>query len=138
MMHRFLPMSWRSPLTVPMMTVPTGSIPDAERMGSMWAMPAFIARADISTSGTKMMLVPELDPDYGHSGDEAVVHDRAGGEAIVERLPGQPVDLVVVAHDQRVGDIVHLGIRVLVQGPDVFDLEGSRDVLKLLQNSFVC
>ena len=35
MMHRFLPMSWRSPLTVPMMTLPRGSTPEAERMGSM-------------------------------------------------------------------------------------------------------
>ena len=62
MMQRFLPISWRSPLTVPMMTVPMGSTPEADRIGSMWAMPAFIARAHASTSGTKMKFSRNLMP----------------------------------------------------------------------------
>ena len=44
------------------MTVPTGSTPDAERIGSMWAIPAFMARAATSTSGTNMMLSLNLTP----------------------------------------------------------------------------
>ena len=55
-------MSCRSPLTVPMMTVPMGSTPAALRIGSIWAMPAFIARAQASTSGTKMKFSRNLIP----------------------------------------------------------------------------
>ena len=35
MMQRFFPISCRSPFTVPIMTVPIGSTPDADRMGSI-------------------------------------------------------------------------------------------------------
>ena len=55
-------MSCRSPLTVPITTLPTGSMPEAERIGSMCAMPAFIARAQASTSGTKMKFSRNLMP----------------------------------------------------------------------------
>ena len=54
MMHRFFPISCRSPLTVPITATPIGSIPEAERIGSICAMPAFIARAQARTSGTKI------------------------------------------------------------------------------------
>ena len=45
-----------------MMTVPTGSMPEADRIGSMCTMPAFMALAATSTSGTKMMLSRNLIP----------------------------------------------------------------------------
>ena len=62
MMQRFFPMSCRSPFTVPMITVPAGSTPEAERIGSIWAIPAFMARAQASTSGTKMKFSRNLIP----------------------------------------------------------------------------
>ena len=49
-------------MTVPMMTVSMGSTPAADRIGSIWAMPAFIARAHASTSGTKMKFSRNLMP----------------------------------------------------------------------------
>ena len=45
-----------------MITVPIGSMPAADSMGSMCAMPAFIALAATRTSGTKMMLSLNLMP----------------------------------------------------------------------------
>ncbi len=55
-------MSCRSPLTVPITTLPIGSMPDADRIGSMCAIPAFMARAQASTSGTKMKFSRNLMP----------------------------------------------------------------------------
>ena len=49
---RFLPMSWMSPLTVPMTTLPIGSAPVSASSGRRISIPAFIALADSSTSGT--------------------------------------------------------------------------------------
>ena len=49
---RFLPMSWRSPLIVPMTAVCWGRIPALTRTGSRTAVASFIARAEISISGT--------------------------------------------------------------------------------------
>ena len=49
---RFLPMSWRSPLTVPMTAVCWGRMPASTRTGSRTAVASFIARAAISISGT--------------------------------------------------------------------------------------
>ena len=56
MMHKFFPISCKSPFTVPIITVPTGGISDSERIGSICAIPAFIALAEIRTSGTKIIL----------------------------------------------------------------------------------
>ena len=47
---------------MPITTVPMGSIPDADIIGSTWAIPAFIARAATSTSGTNIMLSLNLMP----------------------------------------------------------------------------
>ena len=53
------------------MIVPMGSIPEADKIGSMWVIPAFMALAAISTSGTKIILsrnliptiaIPEINP----------------------------------------------------------------------------
>ncbi len=49
---RFLPMSWRSPLIVPMTAVCSGRMSAATRTGSSTAVASFIARALISISGT--------------------------------------------------------------------------------------
>ena len=49
---RFLPMSWMSPLTVPMTIVPICGAPVSASSGRRISMPAFIALAAISTSGT--------------------------------------------------------------------------------------
>ena len=54
MQTRFFPMSCKSPRTVPMTTVPADELaaPRTVSSGFSTAMPAFIARAAISTSGT--------------------------------------------------------------------------------------
>jgi 5-methyltetrahydrofolate--homocysteine methyltransferase len=49
---RFFPMSWRSPLIVPRTAVCSGRIPASMRTGSRTAVASFIARAEISISGT--------------------------------------------------------------------------------------
>ncbi len=49
----FWPMSCMSPLTVPMTIMAIGSTPDADKIGSNRAMPAFMALAARRTSGTK-------------------------------------------------------------------------------------
>ena len=48
-------MSWMSPLTVPITILPMRGAPVAASSGRRIAMPAFIALADISTSGTNRM-----------------------------------------------------------------------------------
>ena len=55
MATRFLPMSWMSPFTVPITTDPTGSAPVSASSGRRMAMPAFMALAASSTSGTNRM-----------------------------------------------------------------------------------
>ena len=53
----------------------------------MWAMPAFMARAQASTSGTKMKFWRNLMPTIAHAGDQAVIHHLERFDALVERLP---------------------------------------------------
>ena len=48
---RFLPMSWRSPFTVPSSILPTGFTPAFTSSGFRMSMLWFIARAAIRTSG---------------------------------------------------------------------------------------
>ena len=52
-------------------------------------------------------VVAELDADNGHARDKPVIENSVCGEAVVERLSRQPVDLVVVAHDEVVADVLH-------------------------------
>ena len=53
-MHtRFLPMSWRSPFTVPATTRPAGFTSVATSFGRRMASASFIARAEMSISGRK-------------------------------------------------------------------------------------
>jgi 5-methyltetrahydrofolate--homocysteine methyltransferase len=56
MIHKFFPISCKSPFTVPIITIPAGGMSEAERIGSICTIPAFIALAEIRTSGTKIML----------------------------------------------------------------------------------
>ena len=59
---RFLPMSCRSPCTVPMQTLPEALTPASARSGLSSAMPWFMARAAIRTSGTKTSLFLNFSP----------------------------------------------------------------------------
>ena len=59
---RFLPMSCRSPLTVPSTITPRLSAPSSASRGLSRAAPAFMARAATSTSGTKISLARNLTP----------------------------------------------------------------------------
>ena len=51
----------------------------------MCAMPAFMARAQASTSGTKMKFSRNLMPTMRHARDQAVVHHLERRRALVER-----------------------------------------------------
>jgi hypothetical protein len=62
MPNRFFPMSWMSPLTVPMTSVPTRGAPVSARSGRSTSIPAFIAFAAISTCGTKSLPVRKSSP----------------------------------------------------------------------------
>jgi hypothetical protein len=53
MSTRFLPMSWTSPLTVPIRNVPIVSAPVSARSGRRMSSAPLIARPAISISGTK-------------------------------------------------------------------------------------
>ena len=53
MLQRFLPMSWTSPLTVPIRNVPTSAMPVSASSGRRMSSAPCIARAAISISGTK-------------------------------------------------------------------------------------
>ncbi len=53
---RFLPMSCKSPWTVPITTRPARLTPDSTRWGVIISKEVFIARAAISSSGTKYSL----------------------------------------------------------------------------------
>ena len=53
---RFLPMSCKSPWTVPITTRPTGSAPASANSGVISSSEVFMARAAISSSGTKYSL----------------------------------------------------------------------------------
>ena len=53
MLQRFLPMSWTSPLTVPIRNVPTVAVPVSASSGRRMSSAPCIARAAISISGTK-------------------------------------------------------------------------------------
>ena len=49
---RFLPMSWMSPLTVPITALPRGGAPVSASSGRNIAIPPFIEFAESKTSGT--------------------------------------------------------------------------------------
>ena len=92
---------------MPMITVPMGSMPDADRMGSMCAIPAFMARAATRTSGTKMTFVAEFYADDCHAVEESVVEDVVRCVSVVEALFCESVDFEVFADDELVCDLLH-------------------------------
>ena len=81
-------MSWRSPSTVPTTARNSGTTPAAARTGSRISVPAFMARAAISISGTNSS------PSW-NSADPRVhgtchrVEDRLGVDALVDGLLGE-------------------------------------------------
>ena len=64
MQTRFFPMSWRSPRTVPINSTPVRDTPLSFELSSglSTAIPAFMARAAISTSGTYRTLCLKSSP----------------------------------------------------------------------------
>ena len=59
---RFLPISWRSPATVPRIMVPALPASPVARYGFRTSTPAFIARAAASICGTKIISFLKLSP----------------------------------------------------------------------------
>ena len=145
---RFLPMSWMSPLTVPMTTLPTGSAPVSARSGRRIAIPAFIAFAASRTSGTNRIPSRKSIADDLHAGDQGVVEDAGGRPAAAEQDVGALDDLgrhpvvEVVVHllgELVVGQRGEVDLRVLVLahrrissavggGVDTFPATGFHDV----------
>ena len=67
-----------SPLTVPITTLPTDSTPEADRMGRSISMPAFMALAASSTSGTKRMPSRKIYPHDPHALYQRIVQHLLG------------------------------------------------------------
>ena len=80
-------MSWRSPLIVPMTAVESGLKPDPMSSGSSSATAAFMARALMSISGTKISPVLERPPTTPMA---SVIQSRIslGGEPLVDACLG--------------------------------------------------
>ena len=83
---RFLPMSWMSPLTVPITTLPTDSAPVSARSGRRIAMPAFIALAASRTSGTKRMPSRKSMPTMRMPSTSASLSTRSGAHPRSSRI----------------------------------------------------
>ena len=120
---RFLPMSWMSPLTVPMTTLPIGSAPVSARSGRRIAMPAFIALAARRTSGTNRMPSRKSMPTIFMPATSASSRTRVGRPAAAEQdvralddLGGHAVVEVVVhlLGELVVGQRREVDLRVLV------------------------
>ena len=82
-------------------------------------------------------VVAELDADYRHAGDQAVVEDRVGGIAVTQALFREPVHLVVVADDQLVGDLLEESVTRVELLTEVNALTLSGDVLELFLKAVV-
>ena len=96
----------------------------------MWAIPAFIARAQASTSGTKMKFSRNLMPTMRHAGDQPVVHDLERRASLVERLPRVSSSTVSSSPvDQRRGDEPAVGRRAARTADQPLALVGPLDEL---------
>ena len=100
---RFLPMSWMSPLTVPITTLPIGWAPVSASSGRRIAMPAFIALAARRTSGTNRIPSRKSIPTIFIPATRASSRTRLGRPAAAEQdvralddLGGHAVVQVVV------------------------------------------
>ncbi len=105
-------MSWMSPFTVPITTVPMRSAPVSASSGRRIAMPAFIAFAASSTSGTNRMPSRKSMPTMRMPSTSASFSTLSAGHprssrivGALEDLVGQPVVEVVVhlLHELVVG-----------------------------------
>ena len=74
-------------------------------------------------------VLAELDADDAHRRDEAVVHDLERRHAVVEGRPGQRVDRVLVALDERHADLLHPRRRLRVHADHPRALVGALDEL---------
>ena len=109
----FLPMSWTSPLTVAVTTVPLVRRPGpascrASMNGMRWATAFFITRADFTTCGRNILPSPKRSPTTfmpsmsGPSMTSSGV--PTGGLDLEAQLLGVVDDVVVDALDEGVGD----------------------------------
>ena len=112
-------MSWMSPFTVPITTLPIGSTPVSASSGRRIAMPAFIALAASSTSGTKRMPSRKSMPTMRMPSTSASFEHVVGAPAPVEQEVGALGDLVGEA---VVEVVVHLGDEVVVGERGEIDL----------------
>ncbi len=125
---RFLPMSWMSPLTVPMTILPIGSAPVSASNGRRISMPPFMAFADSSTSGTKRIPSRKSMPTIRMPSTSASARTRSGAPTAVEEdrralddLLGQAVvevvvhllDELVVVQGREIDVVALIGHRLL-------------------------
>ena len=96
-------MSWMSPFTVPITTLPTRSTPVSASSGRRISIPAFIAFAASSTSGTNRMPSRKSMPTMRIPSTSASFSTRSAAQPAPSRmfvpsddLVGQPVVEVVV------------------------------------------
>ena len=78
MRTRFLPMSCMSPFTVPMTALPSGSAPASARWGFSTSVPAAMARAATSISGTNTSPALNLSPITPMAGTSAPFRMASG------------------------------------------------------------
>ena len=80
----------------------------------------------------------KLDADDPHAGDQPVVHDLQRLDAVVERLAGERVDLVVVALDDSGGDVLHQRPGAREQRDSALDLLRAFEIFRdFLADEFV-
>ena len=116
-------MSWMSPLTVPMTTLPIGFAPVSASSGRRIAMPAFIALAARRTSGTNRMPSRKSIPTIRMPSTSASLRTRSADQPRLSRMFVPCDDLVrhavvqVVVHlldELVVGKPVEVDVRVVV------------------------
>ena len=125
---RFLPMSWMSPLTVPMTILPTGSAPVSASNGRRISMPALHGVGRQQHLGHEEDSVAEVDADDPHALDQRIGEDAVGRPTAVEEdrralddLVGQAVvevvvhllDELVVVEGREIDVVALIGHRLL-------------------------
>ena len=90
-------MSWMSPLTVPITILPIFGAPVSASSGRRMNMPAFIALADISTSGTNRMPSRKSIADDAHALDQRLGQHLVGRPAALEQDVDALLDLLLEA-----------------------------------------
>ena len=88
-------MSWMSPLTVPITILPIGSAPVSASSGRRISMPAFIAFAASSTSGTNRMPSRKSMPTMRMPSTSASFSTLSAAQPRPRRMVGRLDDLVL-------------------------------------------